>query len=143
MIGNGNVALDVARIMSLDPDRLAATDINPRALEALRHSRIEEVVVVGRRGPEHSSFTLPELVGLSNTPGVALSVNADEFRADAADRRIAVLMNLRTPAPTDRRITLRYFRSPTRITGSDRVTGVEFARAGPASRPRRSTPALC
>ena len=64
VIGNGNVALDVARILTADPDRLATTDISPAALAALRASAVEEVVVVGRRGPQHSAFTLPELIGL-------------------------------------------------------------------------------
>ncbi len=63
VIGNGNVALDVARVLAVDPDTLLDTEISPAALEALRASRIQEVVVIGRRGPEASSFTLPELVG--------------------------------------------------------------------------------
>jgi ferredoxin/flavodoxin---NADP+ reductase len=72
VIGNGNVALDVARILTVDPDRLATTDIAPAALQALRTSQVEEVVITGRRGPERASFTLPELLGLSRVPGVDL-----------------------------------------------------------------------
>lgn len=60
VIGNGNVALDIARILSCDPSTLEDTTIAPAALAALRESRIREVVVVGRRGPEHSAFTLPD-----------------------------------------------------------------------------------
>src|SRR5690606_27114537 len=64
IVGNGNVALDVARLLTSDPDTLADTDIAPYALSALRESKIEEVVVLGRRGPAESAFTVPEFVGL-------------------------------------------------------------------------------
>ena len=62
VIGNGNVALDVARILITSPDRLATTDIADHALDALRGSRIEDVAVIGRRGPAEASFTTPEFV---------------------------------------------------------------------------------
>jgi ferredoxin--NADP+ reductase len=64
IVGNGNVALDVARILTSDPESLADTDIAPYALRALRHSKVEEVVILGRRGPAESAFTVPEFVGL-------------------------------------------------------------------------------
>lgn len=60
VVGNGNVALDVARILATDPDAFTRTDIADHALESLRTSRIREVVVVGRRGPEHAAFTAGE-----------------------------------------------------------------------------------
>ena len=65
IIGNGNVALDVARVLTADPDDLARTDISDRALEAFRGSAVREVVIAARRGPAHSAFTLPELIGLT------------------------------------------------------------------------------
>ena len=65
IIGNGNVALDVARILTTDPDALARTDISDHALAALRDSRCSEVVIAARRGPAQSAFTLPELIGLT------------------------------------------------------------------------------
>src|SRR6202012_5383350 len=73
VVGNGNVAFDVARVLTADPDELAHTDISDHALNALRASRVQEVVIVARRGPEHSAFTLPELIGLTTTADVVLS----------------------------------------------------------------------
>ncbi|MFD2395357.1 FAD-dependent oxidoreductase [Dietzia aerolata] len=78
IVGNGNVALDVARILATDPERLAATSIAPHALAALRGSRVREVVVLGRRGPQHAAFTLPELVGLAAREDIDLRVHAPE-----------------------------------------------------------------
>ncbi|GAA2611744.1 FAD-dependent oxidoreductase [Actinomadura fulvescens] len=133
VIGNGNVALDVARVLIRDPGSLAATDISPAALAALRGSGIEEVMVVGRRGPAHSAFTLPELVGLANTPGLAVSAAEDELDLTGADESDHALRHklrlLRELARRDvsgaaRRITLRYLLTPERLTGD----GVDFAR---------------
>src|ERR1700748_223730 len=73
VVGNGNVALDVARVLTTDPDQLARTDISDHALRALRASRVREVVIAARRGPEHSAFILPELIGLTTTAEVVLS----------------------------------------------------------------------
>ncbi|NTV66039.1 MAG: FAD-dependent oxidoreductase, partial [Oscillochloris sp.] len=61
VVGNGNVAMDVARILAADPDDLAKTDIADHALEALRKSKVREVVLLGRRGPAQAAFTNPEL----------------------------------------------------------------------------------
>ena len=72
VVGNGNVALDVARILTTDPDALARTDIADHALAALRDSRVQEVVIAARRGPAASAFTLPELIGLTATCDVVL-----------------------------------------------------------------------
>ena len=72
VVGNGNVALDVARILTTDPDALARTDIADHALAALRDSRVREVVIAARRGPAASAFTLPELIGLTATLEVVL-----------------------------------------------------------------------
>ncbi len=148
VIGNGNVALDVARVLSVDPESLAATDIAPYALEALRASRVREVVIVGRRGPEHSAFTLPELIGLAGTPGVQLTLDEHELDslsvaagASADERHKLELLRRLSQQPTDparRQIRLRYRLSPSRFAaaGSDcpatqpggrkQVTAVEF-----------------
>lgn len=64
IVGNGNVALDVARILTCDPESLASTSISRVALAKLRESKVSEVLIVGRRGPDVAAFTLPELVGL-------------------------------------------------------------------------------
>src|SRR5689334_4664978 len=75
VIGNGNVAADVIRVLTRDPDELARTDIADHALEALRASAIEEVVVLGRRGPAQAAFTSAELRELGRLDRVALHVD--------------------------------------------------------------------
>jgi ferredoxin--NADP+ reductase len=79
IVGNGNVALDVARILTADPDELARTDIADHALAALRSSRVREVVIAARRGPADSAFTLPELIGLTATADVVLDARDHEL----------------------------------------------------------------
>src|SRR3546814_6863055 len=71
IVGNGNVALDVARILVSDPEALAKTDIADHALAQLRSSKVREVVVLGRRGPLEAAFTTKELIGLSQKIGRA------------------------------------------------------------------------
>lgn len=140
VVGNGNVALDIARILTSDPESLADTDIAPAALDALRASRIEEVVVVGRRGPEHSAFTLPELIGLGATPGVRVGVDPDALAGLSDDTsKLDLLRSFGPPASDGRRITLRYGLAVDAIDGDGKVTGVTFARTGrpvPATAPR-------
>jgi ferredoxin--NADP+ reductase len=129
VVGNGNVALDVARMLTVDPETLADTDIAPAALAALRASQVEEVVVVGRRGPQESAFTLPELVGLSATPGVVVAVPAADLAgASAADPKVDLLRTLVADDRPGRRITLRYGLSLERVLGEEAVTGVRFDR---------------
>jgi ferredoxin--NADP+ reductase len=140
IIGNGNVALDVARILTSDPDALARTDIADHALAALRDSKVQEVVIAARRGPEFSAFTLPELIGLTSTCDVVLDA-ADHQRvvADLAtvqDRltrnKLEILSKLGdASAPVTRpRIRLAYQLTPQRLLGEQRITGIEFADAG-------------
>lgn len=78
--GNGNVALDVARILVADPSALARTDIADHALAALRASKVREVVLLGRRGPEHAAYSASELLALRHLPGVALVVDDHDQR---------------------------------------------------------------
>ena len=130
VVGNGNVALDIARILTVDPEALAGSDIAPRALQALRASRVEEVVVAGRRGPEHSAFTLPEIVGLIATPGVAVQVVPEELEGAPSGPKVDVLRGLAPDAGARRRITLRYGLTPERVSGEEHVEGVVFARTG-------------
>lgn len=140
IIGNGNVALDLARILTADPDSLAGTDISDAALRALRGSSVREVVVAARRGPADSAFTLPELIGLAARSDVVLDAGdralvADDLAAarDPVTRaKLEVLAGLPDSAdPTRRpRIRLAYRLTPRRILGPDRVRAVEFARTG-------------
>ncbi|MBX7433888.1 FAD-dependent oxidoreductase [Mycobacterium sp. Y57] len=140
IVGNGNVALDVARILTTDPDTLGRTDIADHALAALRDSRVQEVVIVARRGPAASAFTLPELIGLASACEVVLSAG-DHARvvadlAEATDQLIrnkleilAKLGDASAPVTTPR-IRLAYGLSPQRILGGSHVTGIEFTVTG-------------
>jgi ferredoxin--NADP+ reductase len=143
VIGNGNVALDVARILTSDPDDLARTDIADHALAALRGSRVREVVIAARRGPAQSAFTLPELIGLTATCDVVLDAAdhdlvqrdlAEELRSPTALTRnkleiLAKLGDASAPL-SGPRIRLAYRLTPQRLPGADRVAGVEFTATG-------------
>ncbi|GAA4486642.1 FAD-dependent oxidoreductase [Rhodococcus olei] len=140
IVGNGNVALDVARILVSDPDELAATDIADHALEALRASNIREVVLLGRRGPAEAAYTSPELIALGRLPGVDVVVDALAFDEhargaagdDASDAATALKTAVaaeyaeRPPTPGNRRIVLRYMVSPVVMLGEGRVEGVRI-----------------
>ncbi len=128
IVGNGNVALDVARILTTDPDRLAATDIAPYALKALQQSQIEEVFVVGRRGIAQSAFTVPELVGLTSMPDVDVVVSPQDLASlPDTDPRARMLRDL-PRRPGNRRIVLEYLQSPTAIARTAAGLEIEFAR---------------
>ncbi|MDQ0994046.1 FAD-dependent oxidoreductase [Streptomyces sp. V3I7] len=131
VVGNGNVALDVARVLTADPAAVARTDIGDGALAALRDSRVREVVVLGRRGPAEASFTMPELLALAALEEVDVTVEGwpEGLAADASARtELLALLAARTPTPGRRRIVLRFLTTPTRVLGGDRVTGLEVAR---------------
>ena len=140
VIGNGNVALDVARVLTADPDDLARTDISDHALDALRRSAVREVVIAARRGPAHSAFTLPELIGLTGAADVVL--DAGDHRRVASDlagvsdpltkNKLLILSKLGDgSAPVSHpRIRLAYELTPRRVLGEQRATGVEFAVTG-------------
>lgn len=126
IVGNGNVALDVARILTSDPARLAATDIADHALEALRGSSVREVVVLGRRGADAAAFTMPELIGLISLPDVDVVVEGDV----SGDHEVATLLAsvaARPTKPEHRRIVLRFNTAPVRVIGAGRVSGIEVA----------------
>ncbi len=131
VVGNGNVALDVARILTADPSALERTDIAALPWAALRRSGVREVVVLGRRGPAEAAFTMPELVGLA---GLDLDVVIDtgDVPMPTGTPKLDLLAELATrPArPGRRRIVLRFHSTPVRILGDDHVTGVEVERAG-------------
>lgn len=136
IIGNGNVALDVARVLTADPDKLAQTDIADHALKALRRSRVHEVVIAARRGPAQSAFTLPELIGLTATADIVLDAQDHELvqrdLAAAAKtltrQKLEILSKLGdSSSPSSRpRIRLAYRLTPRRVLGRQRASGVEF-----------------
>ncbi|WP_225727246.1 MULTISPECIES: FAD-dependent oxidoreductase [unclassified Nocardia] len=142
VIGNGNVALDLARILTTNPADLARTDIADHALDALRRSRIREVVVLGRRSPLQAAYTGPELLALSQLPGVDVQIDQRDLKSDAVgaaefastDPAAPLKWSLaqeyaRSPrALGHRRITLRYLCTPVSLRGTDRVRAVDYAR---------------
>ncbi|RVW09528.1 4Fe-4S dicluster domain-containing protein [Prescottella agglutinans] len=144
IVGNGNVALDVARILVTDPDELAKTDIAAHAIEALRRSNIREVVIVGRRGPAQAAYTNPELIALGQMADVDIVVDPDEAILDPASRawidgpdsepseklkvRQVEEFAKRTATDGRKRIVLRYLASPEEILGGERVEGVRLVR---------------
>jgi ferredoxin--NADP+ reductase len=144
VIGNGNVAADVTRLLTLSLDELERTDIADHALEALRQSRIEEVVVLGRRGPAQAAFTSAELRELGHLGGVDLRVDPAEVELDPLSRSwlqeqgtftarknvqlIREFANRRERGDAPRRIVLRFMRSPVEIRGDGRVEAVDVRR---------------
>ena len=140
VIGNGNVALDVARMLVVDPRELASTDAADHAIAALGAASITEVVVLGRRGPVDAAFTTPELRELSELARVDVIVDPSEVALDPDDeasptarRNLAVLRELaaRRPSGRSHRIELRFCRSPVEILGEPGggpVTGVRVVR---------------
>ncbi len=135
VIGNGNVALDVARMLVLAPEELAPTDTADHALEVLAGSSVEEVVVVGRRGPAQAAFTNPELLELGELADADVIVDADELergargrgqggasRTSTARRNVEILRSYaeREPAGHPKRIVLRFLLSPVAFRASER-----------------------
>src|SRR5438093_7071896 len=84
VIGNGNVALDVARMLALTPEELAPTDTTDPAIEAFGSATVREIVIVGRRGPAQASFTTPELQELGELAGADIAVDPADLELDAA-----------------------------------------------------------
>ncbi|KOV27636.1 FAD-dependent oxidoreductase [Streptomyces sp. XY152] len=144
VVGNGNVALDVARILVTDPKTLAGTGIAGHALAELRRSKVREVVLLGRRGPEDAAYTRPEVLALKHLPGVDLLIDDHDPRigaavdASGAGDKAAVLRGVAREAVDwslppgaagrRRRIVFRFLSSPVAVCGGEetravRVTG--------------------
>jgi ferredoxin--NADP+ reductase len=126
VIGNGNVALDVARMLVLAPEELEPTDTADHALEVLAASRVSEVVILGRRGPAQAAFTNPELLELGELADAdvivdeaelerALAVADPDAEADITRRRNVEILRDYATRPTKgqrKRIVLRFLLSP-------------------------------
>jgi ferredoxin--NADP+ reductase len=144
VIGNGNVAADVTRMLTLSPEELERTDVADHALEALRQSKVEEVVVLGRRGPAQAAFTSAELRELGRMDGVDLRVDPAEIELDplsagwlaelgtfTARKNVELLSEFAArPQREDagRTIVLRFLRSPVEIRGQGRVEAIDVGR---------------
>lgn len=131
VVGNGNVALDVARVLVMSREALLRTDIADHALAALSQSNIREVVVLGRRGARHAAFSAPELLALSHLPGVDVVVQASDLTPDHGDdvdtaTKLSILAELaaRPTTAANKRIVLRFDSVPREIIGATRAEGL-------------------
>lgn len=145
VIGVGNVAVDVVRILCRSPEELARTDIADHALAALRTSRVREVYLLGRRGPAQAAFTNPEIKELGELPDADVVVRPDEVELDPLTReqlerqddrptrkKVQILQDFarRPPAGRPKRLVLRFLVSPVEIKddGRGRVAGLRLVR---------------
>jgi ferredoxin--NADP+ reductase len=139
VVGNGNVALDVARMLALSGDELAPTDTTDQAIEAIKSARIAEIVVLGRRGPAQASFTPPELAELGDLAGADVAVEPAELELDPASaahvasetraqRNLEVLTDFasRQPSGKEKTLRMRFAVSPVALHGDGRVEAVEI-----------------
>jgi ferredoxin--NADP+ reductase len=152
VIGVGNVAVDVARILARDPADLHTTDVPQPVLDALHASKVREVHMIGRRGPAYAKFTTKELRELGELPGVELVVHGDETDLTAfdasgesaslaeSDRRVRGNLvaiskwaqdggaNPAPPSGHARRLIVRFWLKPVEILGNGRVSGLTLER---------------
>ncbi len=139
VIGNGNVAVDVARMLALTAEELAPTDTTDEAIAAIAGSGFREILMLGRRGPVQGAFTTPELIELGELAGTDVVVDPAELELDPASeaeleagtpirrRNMDVLREFATrePAGKPRTLRLRFRVSPVAILGDDRVEAIE------------------
>lgn len=133
VIGAGNVAMDVARMLALEPSELDETDTADHALEVLRKSSIRKVILCARRGPEHAAFTAPELRELPKLEHTNVIMDAGEIQAalarvgDQAEKDVrSNLSAMELITQTDnsnreRTMEFNFFLAPLEIRGTDRV----------------------
>jgi ferredoxin/flavodoxin---NADP+ reductase len=144
VVGNGNVAADVARMLALDREELACTDVADHALDVLAESKIREIVVLGRRGPAQAAFTNPELLELGEMRDADVFVNPDDAQLDPLSREwlegdgagitarknveILTAYSQREAGGKRRRIVLRFLVSPVEISGKGKVESITICR---------------
>ena len=142
VVGNGNVAADVARMLALTREELAQTDVADHALDVLAESAIREVVVLGRRGPAQAAFTNPELLELGEMTDADVVVDPRDTEVDPLSRawleseaasstqrkNVEILTGYASRAPEGkrRRIVLRFLVSPLELLGAERVEGIRI-----------------
>jgi ferredoxin--NADP+ reductase len=151
VVGAGNVALDVVRMLALAPEEIRPTDTTDAAIEAILGSGLKEIVLLARRGPAQAAFTTPELKELGELADADVVVDPADLELDPASeaslehdtnarRNVEVLREFaaRKPAGKKRAVQLRFAVSPVAILGDERVEAVEVVRnelvADPAGR---------
>jgi len=141
VIGAGNVAIDVARILALDPAELDPTDIAEHALKVFKASKIRKVIICGRRGPEHAAFTAPELRDLPKLEHT--DVYIDQVQIDQASLRVEQMGEVEkdlknnleamrliaehSKKGVERKMEIRFLAAPIEIKGSTKVEDIVFA----------------
>jgi ferredoxin/flavodoxin---NADP+ reductase len=146
VIGNGNVAIDVARMLVLDPDEISVTDTADHAISGLAQAQVEHVIMLGRRGPAQAAFTNPELLELGELARADVIVDPAEVELDehsarwleehgdkTSRRNVEILREYSQREPTGKshRIELRFLRSPVEVLGEDHdapVSGLRVVR---------------
>lgn len=142
VVGNGNVAIDVARILLLDLERLQKTDVSDHALAALRESRVREVTLLGRRGPAQAAFTNKELREFGQLEGISVDVRSEDLELDPVSQALVDSEAVRTRnmktlqefadaaiEPGNRVVRFRFLVSPAEILGdAGRVAAVRVER---------------
>jgi ferredoxin/flavodoxin---NADP+ reductase len=142
VIGNGNVAIDVARMLARTREELAPTDATDQAIEAIATSGLREIVMLGRRGPAQAAFTPPELKELGELGGADVIVDSADLELDPASeaaleadrararRNVDILREFAAspPAGKAKRLVLRFCVSPVRILGEHGVEAIEVVR---------------
>jgi len=144
VVGNGNVAMDVARMLALTDHELRQTDTADHAIEALDRSEVREIVVLGRRGPAQAAFTNPEIKELGEMEDAEVIVDPAEVKLDPAsaayleseDANKTTRVNVetltafsqRSPEGKRKRIVLRFLASPVEIRGNGKVEGIVIGR---------------
>ena len=142
VIGAGNVAIDVARMLALEPSELDPTDTADHAIEALKKSAIRNVVISARRGPEHAAFTSPELRELPKLEHTNVVMHpediasailraGDEIEKDTKSNLDAMTLIAESePTSHDRTMTFQFLATPVEIKGDGKVEEVVFQRTG-------------
>ncbi len=150
VIGVGNVAVDVARILLKEPSALSDTDMPDTVLAALREAEIENVWLVGRRGPEHATFTTTELRELLETPGIGITLSGCDLGAiDSAELERHARANVasiakavaESPVTADRWLHLLFWHRPAALDGEGRVQAVRFEQTAPGHEGALTVPA--
>jgi ferredoxin--NADP+ reductase len=141
VVGGGNVAMDVARILALEPSELDPTDTADHAIDAFRKSSIRKVYIAIRRGPEHAAFTSPELRDLPKLEHTNVIIDEDEISAAIArvgedaekdvrsnlDAMLFIAQNQKTEH--ERTIEFMFSHTPKEIQGDGKVEGMVFSTA--------------
>ena len=142
VIGAGNVAMDVARMLALEPSELDPTDTADHAIDALKRSAIREVVISARRGPEHAAFTSPELRELPKLEHTNVLINKSDIEAaitragDAIEKDTKsnldamLLISEKERTSHDRTMKFQFLATPVEIKGAGKVEEVVFQKTG-------------